>query len=337
MGDVFSELRDVLSSGHEAVLTERLTGEGIERTLTPGPFSPDSDFSRLGAPELSPKGTGLELRERYVPMPRLIVFGGGHVSLALAQMATMIDFRLIIYDDRPTFSSPARFPMAERTILDSFENIARNLTFGDRDYAVILTRGHRHDEDCLKAVLAGPDPFYLGMIGSKRRVAIVKKRLIDEGADPERLKRLRSPCGLDIGAITPAEIGLSILAEIIQERRQGEKNQGRDRQEVFCDMTLLSFLAGPRSEDLALATVLSTKGSTPRRAGAKMAVRFDGRTVGSIGGGCSEAEIITKARRLVGLKAGYELATVDMTDTAEEDGMVCGGIMEVLIESLPAN
>jgi xanthine dehydrogenase accessory factor len=275
------------------------------------------------------------MTEPFSPRPRLVVFGGGHITLALAPMAAMMDFELVIYDDRPAFSSPARFPMADRTICDSFETIGANLAFTPRDYVVITTRGHRHDEDCLKYVLEGPEPFYTGMIGSRRRVAIVKRQFLDNNFDQRRIEGLNSPIGLAIGAVTPPEIAVSILAQIIQKRRENEARRGRGELEVFADMSLLRFLASPRDTKLALVTVVGSKGSTPRRAGAKMAVFFDGRTMGSIGGGCSEAAVITKAREVIGT-GGYELATVDLTDTAEEDGMVCGGHMEVLIECLGA-
>jgi xanthine dehydrogenase accessory factor len=251
-------------------------------------------------------------------------------------MAAMMDFELIIYDDRPAFSSPSRFPMADQVICDSFEAIGQNLVFNEKDYVVIVTRGHRHDEDCLKYVLSGQEPHYTGMIGSKRRVAIVKKLLLNDGFDPQKLERLDSPIGLHIGAVTPPEIAVSILGKITQVRREKVNRNNQETMEVFADLTLLKFLAQPKTEALALATVVSTKGSTPRRAGAKMAIHFDGRTVGSIGGGCSEADVITKARTIIET-GGYEIIKVDMTDSAEEDGMVCGGTMRVLVERLEAD
>jgi xanthine dehydrogenase accessory factor len=328
--DVFEELYLTLTSGSGATLITSLSDSGIERRLTKG------DPGTLVGPALTREGWGLTLSEPFCPRPRLIVFGGGHVTMALAPMAAMMDFELIIYDDRPSFSSPARFPMADRAICDSFESIGANLAFTERDYVVIVTRGHRHDEDCLKTVLDGPEPFYTGMVGSRRRVAIVKKRLAAEGRDPGRLERLDSPIGLAIGAITPAELAISILGGIVQKRRENQRRPGHVVLEAFADMDLLRFLSGPRPEDLALVTVVTSSGSTPRRAGAKMAVHFDGRIVGSIGGGCSEAAVITKARAIAS-SGGYELAAVDLTDSAEEDGMVCGGSMEVLIERLPAS
>jgi xanthine dehydrogenase accessory factor len=333
--DPFMALLRSLNSGQEAVLTTTLTKAGIERRLEPGAGPIDPDLKPYSM-TLTTTADRTVMTELFSPRPRMVVFGGGHISLALAPMAAAMNFELIIYDDRPSFSSPARFPQADRTICDSFESVGRNLSLTGADYAVIVTRGHRHDEECLRFVLGGPEPRYTGMIGSRRRVAIVRRQMAEEGHDKARLEALRSPIGLPIGAVTPPEIAVSIMAEIIKRKRENDQGGERCELEGALDMALLRFLAGPRREDMALVTVLSTKGSTPRRAGAKMAVHFDGRTVGSVGGGCSEAAVIGKARSLIGT-GGHELTEVDLTDSAEEDGMVCGGLMEILIEDLKAN
>jgi xanthine dehydrogenase accessory factor len=343
--NIFKKLYESLSGGAEAVLVTLYGPKGLARYLNPRAEDLKDlglDLKDLGLEESDFKPESLRLyqnqgalvlMEPFSPKPRLIVFGGGHLSLALAPMAALMDFELIIYDDRPSFSSPSRFPMADQVICDSFEAIEKNLLFNQKDYVVIVTRGHRHDEDCLKCVLKGQEPHYTGMIGSKRRVAIVKKLLLNQGYDPQKLERLDSPIGLAIGAVTPPEIAVAILAKITQVRREKVNRKNQETMEVFADLNLLKFLAQPRAEPLALATVVSTIGSTPRRAGAKMAIHFDGRTVGSIGGGCSEAEVIMKARSIMESQA-YQIIQVDMTDSAEEDGMVCGGTMRVLIEPL---
>ncbi|MDR1676835.1 MAG: XdhC family protein [Deltaproteobacteria bacterium] len=336
MTDIYKKLYETLTRGDEAVLTTTLSAGGIEKSLTQENMTEAIADQKPGSLLFFKDDDRTVLVEQFSPRPRLIVFGGGHISLALAPMAAMMDFDLIIYDDRPSFSSPFRFPMADRTICDSFEAVPQNLTFMSTDYVVITTRGHRHDEDCLRHVLSGTEPFYTGMIGSKRRVAIIKKQLLEQKYDQEKLDHLCSPIGLNIGALTPPEIAISILAQIIQKRREGEQGKDLGKLESFADMQLLRFLAGHRDMDLALATVLTTKGSTPRRAGAKMAVFFDGRTLGSIGGGCSEAAVITQARSVIGT-GNYLMTKVDLTDSAEEDGMVCGGYMEVLIEDLKAS
>jgi xanthine dehydrogenase accessory factor len=140
---------------------------------------------------------------------------------------------------------------------------------------------------------------------------------------------LHSPIGLAIGALTPEEISVSILAEIVRERRLGVHGSTG---ECYADYELIGLLARDDCEEAAVVTVLSADGSTPREAGAKMAVFRDGRTAGSIGGGCAEADVIRDAIDVIDT-GGFRLKTIDMTDSAEEDGMVCGGRMEVLIEA----
>jgi xanthine dehydrogenase accessory factor len=268
--------------------------------------------------------------EYFLPSRRLIVFGGGHIAMPLSQMAYLLKFKATVFDDRPSFANRTRFPNASEVICESFERISRHLTFQAGDCVAIMTRGHRHDIECLRSVLSSQIlPSYVGMIGSRRRVAIVRRQMKDEGFPPERLERLHAPIGLDIGAVGPEEIALSILAEIVREKRESVAR----KRECHADMELLELLAGDLEERVAVVTVVATKGSTPREAGAKMAVFYDGRTVGSIGGGCAEAEVARDAREIL-LEGGYRLKTVDMEDLAEEDGMACGGEMEVLIEAL---
>jgi xanthine dehydrogenase accessory factor len=172
------------------------------------------------------------------------------------------------------------------------------------------------------------------MIGSRRRVAAVKDLLISQGADKERLDRIHTPIGLSIGAVTPEEIAISIVAELIACKRLKDPDNSRFRSCSDVDFDVIKTLAGNIDEPISVVTVISSKGSVPRGAGAKMLVYPDGRIVGSIGGGCSEATVIGNAREIIGT-GEYRLQTVDMTgDAAENDGMVCGGIMQVLIEDL---
>jgi len=152
--------------------------------------------------------------------PLLLICGGGHIALPLCRMGKMLGFAVVVVDDRPSFASVERFPEADRVICAPFEQALEGFPVDGATYAVVVTRGHRHDLECVRKLL-GRGAAYLGMIGSRRRVAGVLKLLREEGWPEEWLARLHSPIGLDIGAQTPEEIALSILAEIVQVRRGG--------------------------------------------------------------------------------------------------------------------
>ncbi len=154
------------------------------------------------------------------PSPTLLIAGAGHIALSLAQMSAMLDFRVVVIDDRPTLTNPERFPRADQVIAGSFEKTLRDFPIDKETYIVIITRGHKHDTECLRQVLDS-SAAYIGMIGSRRRVKGVFKLLKDEGYSEESITRVHAPVGLDIGAQTPAEIALAIIGEIIRMRRGG--------------------------------------------------------------------------------------------------------------------
>jgi len=270
---------------------------------------------------------GLTVIENYLPRPRMIILGGGHIALALTQMAKACDFHVTVFDDRPMFANDARFPAADEVICDDFSNLFERLRIRKSDYVVIVTRGHKHDFECIEGVLKGEAPAYTGMIGSRRRIAIVMKQLSDAGYAKDRLDDVYSPIGLRIGAVTPAEISVSIMAEIIEVKRVkcAEKSGGS------CDLETAYSLAERGESSDALITILQTDGSVPRETGAKMSMSYEGNITGTIGGGCAESNVMQYARAVI-REGGWQTITVDMTDTAEEDGMVCGGQMTVFIE-----
>ena len=150
-------------------------------------------------------------------MERLILCGGGHVSLEVAHIARRLEFEPVVIDDRPEFASRDRFPMAGQVVCAPFLEALDALGSRESDYYVILTRGHAHDRDCLEHVLRGKYA-YVGMIGSRTKVAAVKAALEAAGIAREILDGVHSPIGLPIGAQTPAEIAVSIAAELVQER-----------------------------------------------------------------------------------------------------------------------
>jgi xanthine dehydrogenase accessory factor len=270
------------------------------------------------------------LLEPYFPAPKLVIFGGGHIARPLSLYAARAGFGVTVIDDRPSFANVIRFPDAGRVICESFQKSFEMINLNRSVFVAIITRGHRHDMDCLRAVLKH-ETAYVGMIGSRRRVRNTKEQLLLEGYEGAVIDRLMAPIGLDIGAVTPDEIAFSIVAQLIQQRRMGMSKKTNWPE---FDLEVLNELSVNDSSPKALVTIISTKGSVPRKAGAKMLVYNDGRIVGSIGGGCSEGEVIINARKIL-KTGGYMIQRVDMTgDIAEEEGMACGGIMDVLIEPL---
>lgn len=173
----------------------------------------------------------LDRRERYLDLPggfvyaepvlpreRLIVFGAGHVGAAIARFASLLDFEVIITDDRPTFASSERLPFADRVILGDPVETAKSLQYDADTFVTLVTRGHRNDAQVLRELIHRP-VAYLGMIGSRRKAEVMKRRFLEEGVcDEATFERARSPMGLDIGSETVEEIALSIVAELVQVR-----------------------------------------------------------------------------------------------------------------------
>lgn len=334
---IFAALAQALDRQAPVLLTTTLQGpkgnvrEDLQRTIA----SADSiraDEKGVVSPSFIARSEVLTLEEPVLPPERLLLLGGGHVAQPVCDFAARCGFAVTVVDDRPAFANRERFPTARSVICDAFVPAVEALTPGPYDYVVIVTRGHAHDADCLRAVLRGRFPAYLGMVGSRRRVKAQLDLLAQEGFDPSLLERVCTPIGLPIGSVTPEEIAISILAQVISYRRLPQyAAPGRWVNGSDLEPELLRVLAVDRSPK-AVATVVSAKGSTPRKAGAKMFITPVGAVSGSIGGGCAESTVIHRARRLIGT-GRYELLQVDMTgEVAEDEGMVCGGVMEVLIE-----
>lgn len=153
--------------------------------------------------------------------PTLIVVGAGHVALPLAQLGKMIDFEVVVLDDRPQYANKQRFPMADHVLAQPFAETLRQWPIDNDTFLVLVTRGHSHDVESLLTVIDSP-ARYIGMIGSKRRIKAVFELLVKEqGLDPAKFDRVYAPIGLDIGAESPTEIAVGIIAEIINVYRGG--------------------------------------------------------------------------------------------------------------------
>ena len=148
---------------------------------------------------------------------RVYLFGGGHVSQALVRAIVPLGFRPVVYDDRPEFTDPALFPGVEETFCGSFGELERHVTVTADDYVVIMTRGHQADYEVLtKTIRSGAR--YIGCIGSRKKLSICRDRLLEAGFTAEEYSRVHAPIGLAIGAETPAEIAVSVAAEMIAVR-----------------------------------------------------------------------------------------------------------------------
>lgn len=156
--------------------------------------------------------------EPIEPAPAVYVIGAGHVGWYLGQFAHEAGFLVHVVDDREAFANRERFPNAAEVVVDDIPTWLAAATLPASAYVVIVTRGHRHDLDALRAVV-GRDLRYVGLIGSRAKVARVYEALLAEGVEPARFEGVHAPIGLDIGAVTPQEIAVSILAELIAVRR----------------------------------------------------------------------------------------------------------------------
>jgi xanthine dehydrogenase accessory factor len=161
------------------------------------------------------------LFERLQPVPKLVICGAGHVGAALARLGTFVGYNTTLIDDRAEFLDPARFSdqQIDLVMTDDWTRATIEAIGDGGNVAVaVVTRGHNEDEECMHAVVQ-TKPDYIGLIGSKRRTNIVIERLREAGVPQEILSRIRAPIGLDIGAISPEEVALAIIAEIVAERR----------------------------------------------------------------------------------------------------------------------
>ncbi|MDF2653917.1 MAG: xanthine dehydrogenase [Bacillota bacterium] len=289
-----------------------------------------------GCPQLCQSDVGYDLLiEPYYPVPQLIILGGGAVAKPLSELGAKVGFTVTVIDDKPMYANKDRFPEAENVICADFSDCFEGLALNGHSFVVIVTREHRHDLECLRQIL-NRKTAYAGMIGSKESLNRVKEQLLKEGFSGEQIDQVHMPVGLDIGADSPEEIAVSIIAEIIGCRRFSKAKQMAGEAEPFhyaqTDKMVLDELCRQTEEPKAIATIIETQGSVPRKAGTKMLIWSYGMTVGSIGGGYAEGELINTAWQIIGTGKSL-IYEIDLTgQAAEEEGMVCGGTMKILIE-----
>ena len=225
--NVYAEARDLEKKGKDAVIITRFSESSFSKSLVrpdgqvtgddPGEEIRESlgSYLKEGGPVIG-EGT---LIEPTTSSALLYLFGAGHVSQYVSKAATMVDFNVVVVDDRDDFANRERFPEASEIIVDDFRHVFGQLRFYGNEYVAVVTRGHKHDALVLEEVLKRPTR-YVGMIGSKRKSALILDHLRQKGIDEDALKSVHAPIGLDIKAETPQEIAVSIVAQLIEVKRK---------------------------------------------------------------------------------------------------------------------
>lgn len=264
---------------------------------------------------------------------RLVICGAGHVSMPVIEIAKMMGCRVTVIDDREQFVQNALAHGADEGCCMGFEEALASIP-GSRDtYFVIVTRGHRYDTECLMSIVKKPFA-YIGMIGSRRKVSMVRDALIAADVPQEITNSVHMPIGLKIGAETPEEIAVSIMGEIIEVKNRCRRNCGFPAE-------VLKALQDESRGPAVLTTIISKQGSSPRSPGTRMLAGTDGIIAGTIGGGLAEARAAECAVKLLEERApgkeknGTEpvIMNIDMTGKEiENSDMICGGMIEVMFE-----
>lgn len=223
---LYQEISEEERIGAGALLVTTYSEQGFSKSLvrSDGTVTGDAVSPEIGArfreylASKTPVVIGNTVIEPVQTAPVLYIFGAGHVSQFVSRIAAMIEFSVVVIDDREDFANRERFPEAERVIAQDFTKVFDELSFHGNEYVVILTRGHKHDALVLEHVMKRPTR-YVGMIGSRRKTKMVMDYMREKGFEEKILSTVHAPVGLDINAETPQEIAVSIAAELIKIRR----------------------------------------------------------------------------------------------------------------------
>jgi len=209
-----------------AALTAAAGAELNERTADAKPalLEVGSDGMLYPATRVEPSGAPRMFLDPISGAQRLIIAGAGHIAQPLAQLGSMLGFHVTVIDDRAAFANRERFPGADQLIVRPFSAAIESLELDRHCYLISVTRGHAFDEEVVRTALRRRNGAFIGMIGSRRRVRATLERLAEEGIPASELDEMHAPLGMDLGAETPAEIAVSIIAEIIRERRTGARD-----------------------------------------------------------------------------------------------------------------
>jgi xanthine dehydrogenase accessory factor len=198
--------------------------EGVARAFRDG----EPCLLREG-PNKRKEANGLLFLEPLFPLPRLVIAGAGHIGRAVARLGKLLDFEVTVIDDRAEYASRERFPGADRIVVDDIGGAVENFPISSDTYVVIVTRGHSRDAEALRACIRSP-AAYLGMIGSQRKIALMREKFIAEGwASAGEFDQVHAPIGLEIGSKTIEEIAVSIAAELVKVRSEGRVKKAAER------------------------------------------------------------------------------------------------------------
>ena len=321
-------VKDCLGIDDEGIITpthiQKLVTEGYlkplrekypDKKITVAPRHDGTLYQRAIASLLRQEADVSVIREEwFCPQPRLIICGGGHVAREVAALAAHLDFRVTVLDDRADLVTAERFPAAEQVICDSYDNLENYLEPGA--CYVVVTPDHKADLLCVSKIL--PTQYaYLGMIGSKKKVSATFENLRRAGFTEEQIRTIFAPIGLPIGAVTPAEIAFSILAQVIQEKNRSHA--------ASADRALLEV-----REQGVLCVITEKYGSAPRGVGSMMFVGED-KVLGSIGGGEPEYLAICHAKECQAIATRQYVLN---NRGANGLDMICGGTIQVMFISV---
>ena len=321
--ELYRTLSRELAAGRSARLISGCSGEMLGRealacadgrllTVEEGLWEPI--LPQLGEDGFHALEEGEFFVQTMTPAARLILCGSGHIAQALARLAPDLGFSVMVADDRQGLSGlfgPRVYPYP-----GPLPQTVERIPASAGDFYVILTHSHALDEACLRAVLDRPRA-YVGMIGSRTKVAAIRAHLMSEGRTEEELDAVYAPIGLDIGAQTPEEIALSIAAQLVQVREKLGLSAGLP----------FEVIGALRRPPFAVVTLLTKQGSAPRRPGTRMLVLPDGGIRGTIGGGAIETRAVEQAQDC--LRTGQPFR--DRFSLTPEGGMLCGGVSDYLI------
>lgn len=259
----------------------------------------------------------------------LVLCGGGHIGFALYNIAQMLEWNVTIIEDREEYCNKDKYPKAN-LLIGNYQEEIDNLDLTN-SAVIIATRGHKFDKSCLESALLKKKYRYLGMIGSKNKVASTKIAILEKinrneiNVSEEELNSIYSPIGLNINAQTPEEIAIAIIAEIIKATKN-------DRKQIVLEQKLLEKLANT-DKPFVVARIIEKHGSAPREQGSFLAVFSDNSIQGTVGGGAVEYQVIEDCKKLLQSKnKSSQLFYHDLSNSkASKLGMICGGNVKILL------